>query len=172
MPGAASRGAPASVCGRCPLEPRLRPASSQPTRKRCSGPSDQAYVDRLPLMGGPRESLFARARSQGCPRLGRCPHIFRQAPSRFARYSLAYTRHLPAARLRERRRSTAYGADFRVMYQRAADDVDKVLRGAKPGDLPIEQSSQLKLVLNLKTAQVLGLTFPESILQHADEVIR
>ena len=66
----------------------------------------------------------------------------------------------------------AYGADFRVMYRRAAEYVDKVLRGAKPGELPIEQSTQLKLKVNLKAAQALGLAIPESILLRADDVIR
>jgi len=66
----------------------------------------------------------------------------------------------------------AYGADFRVMYRRAAEYVDKILRGANAGDLPIEQSRQLKLAINLKAAQALGLTFPESILLRAEEVVR
>jgi putative ABC transport system substrate-binding protein len=65
-----------------------------------------------------------------------------------------------------------YGADFRVMYRRAAEYVDRVLRGARPGDLPIEQANQLKLALNLKTARALGLTIPESILMRAEDVSR
>jgi putative ABC transport system substrate-binding protein len=65
-----------------------------------------------------------------------------------------------------------YGGDFRVMYRRAAEYVDKVLRGAKPGDLPIEQANELKLALNLKTAQALGVTIPESILLRAEDVSR
>jgi putative ABC transport system substrate-binding protein len=64
-----------------------------------------------------------------------------------------------------------YGADFRVMYKRAADYVDKVLRGEVPGDIPIEQSTQLKFLVNLPVAKALGITLPETVLVRADEII-
>jgi len=65
----------------------------------------------------------------------------------------------------------AYAPDFRVMFRQAADQVDKILRGAKPAELPIEQPTQYVLVVNLRTAKALGLTIPQSILLQANEVI-
>ena len=65
----------------------------------------------------------------------------------------------------------SYGADFRYIFRQAASYADRLLRGTKPADLPIEQPTRFELIVNLKTAKALGLTIPQSVLLRADEVI-
>jgi putative ABC transport system substrate-binding protein len=65
----------------------------------------------------------------------------------------------------------AYGPNFPALFQRAADVVDKILRGAKPADIPVQQPTKFDLVINLKSGKALGLTMPQTPLATADEVI-
>jgi putative ABC transport system substrate-binding protein len=90
--------------------------------------------------------------------------------------ALALERRLPTiswrAQMAEAGGLMAYGPNLADEFRRAAAYVDKILRGAKPGDLPIEQPTKFDLVINLKTAQALGITIPPSLLVFADEVIQ
>ena len=90
--------------------------------------------------------------------------------------ALAATRHLPTMyNLREFVEAgglLSYGTSLPDVWRRAATYVDKILKGAKPTDLPVEQPTKFELVLNRKTAQALGITFPPTLLILADEVIQ
>jgi putative ABC transport system substrate-binding protein len=65
----------------------------------------------------------------------------------------------------------SYGVNRRQIYRRAAEYVDRILKGAKPGDLPVEQPTKFELIVNLRAAKALGLSIPRSLLVQADEVI-
>jgi putative tryptophan/tyrosine transport system substrate-binding protein len=97
-------------------------------------------------------------------------------PHRARILSLAAQHRLPAAsQFREFAEAgglLSYGPNLAELFRRAATYVDKILKGAKPGDLPVEQPTKFELVINLKTAKALGLTIPPSLLQRADEIIQ
>ena len=89
---------------------------------------------------------------------------------------LALAHHLPvlstARALTEAGNFASYGADGAVVARRAATYVQRILRGAKPGDLPVELPTKFELVINMKTAKALGLAVPQSVLVRANEVIQ
>ena len=64
----------------------------------------------------------------------------------------------------------SYGPNFQHLFRRAAEFVDKILRGTKPGDIPVEQPTKFDFIVNLKTAKAIGLTIPPSVLARVDEV--
>jgi putative ABC transport system substrate-binding protein len=66
----------------------------------------------------------------------------------------------------------SYGPDYTELWRRAADFVDKILKGTKPADMPVEQPTKFEFLVNLKTAKQIGLTIPQKVLERADKVIR
>ncbi len=97
-------------------------------------------------------------------------------PERARIAEMALKHHLPTSFQRPQYAEAgglmAYAVDFNDMYRRAAEYADKILKGAKPADLPVEQPTRFELVINLKTAKALGLTMPQSILIRADHVVQ
>lgn len=99
--------------------------------------------------------------------------LFNTERSRIARLALA--KHMPVISTQRQVVETgfllAYGTDFAENYRRAAIYVDKILKGAKPADLPVEFSTELHFTVNLKTAKALGIEIPEAVLLLADKVV-
>jgi putative ABC transport system substrate-binding protein len=118
-----------------------------PAFEALKGRADALYVCVDPLINSNRVRINTRAVAARLPTM----HGFRE--------------HVEAGGL------MSYGANYSDLFRRAADYVDKILRGAKPGDIPVEQPTKFDLVINLTTAKALGLTIPESFLLRADEVI-
>ena len=121
------------------------------------------------------ESTFGEARNARADALSvLASPFFLSQSARIASLATAY--RLPASvphrANTEAGRLMTYGPDFQAMRRHAAAFVDKILKGAKPGDLPVEQVTTFELVINMKTAEALGLTLPPSLLLRADEVIR
>jgi putative ABC transport system substrate-binding protein len=118
-----------------------------PTFQGLKGPADALYVVADPLVNTNRARIHTLAMRV------RLPGIYNSRE------------HVEAGGL------MSYGPNFPELYWRAADFVDRILRGAKPGDIPVEQPTKFDLVINLVTAKALGLSVPPSLLARADEVI-
>jgi putative tryptophan/tyrosine transport system substrate-binding protein len=109
--------------------------------------ADGVYVFGSPLTNRYRREIVALAAKHRLPDV----YVFREGPEAGGLMS--------------------YGVGISDLYRRAASYVDRILKGARPADLPIEQPTKLELVINLKTAKALGLTIPPSVLARADQVI-
>jgi hypothetical protein len=106
----------------------------------------------------------AAARSRRTAARRRCRARVARVGGVFAGHSRQIAGDLPGAHLN-------YGPNFPDLFRRAAETVDKILRGAKPADIPVEQPTKFDLVINLTTAKALGLAIPHNVLVLADEVI-
>src|SRR6516165_2117297 len=124
------------------------------------------------------EQAFARMQTSGCQRgCGRSRLIFRRGSASESCSShrckmimrlpsiFSFREHVQAGGL------ISYGQHLADSYRRAATHVDRIFKGAKPSELPVELSTRLELIVNLKTAKALGLTVPDTVLARADEVI-
>jgi putative ABC transport system substrate-binding protein len=129
------------------------------------------HIEQAPNDYAPAFSAIMRERLDGIF-VSSDPHHWahRQRITEFARQSrlpaLGYSREFADAGA-----LLSYGVDLNDLFRRAAGYVDRILKGAKPADLPVEQPTKFELVINLKTAKALGLTIPPSMLARADEVI-
>jgi putative ABC transport system substrate-binding protein len=151
--------------------------SAAPGLKALEEPARRLRLDLQPVGArGPAElegafAAMSRARAQGV--LVLATPIFFGERQRLGELAIAH--RLPTMfQIRDYAEAgglMSYGADLADLYRRAAIPVDKILKGAKPGDIPIEQPTKFELIINLRTAKALGLTIPPSLLQRADQVI-
>ena len=122
------------------------------------------------------ESAFKEAIKAGSAALAVSRHRLSNATNQKRIIELAAKYRLPAIYFREdfieQGGLMSYGADEVEPFKRVAAMVDKILKGAKPADIPVEQSSKFEFVINLKTAKQIGLTIPPNVLARADRVIR
>jgi putative tryptophan/tyrosine transport system substrate-binding protein len=130
-------------------------------------------------MGSPEndESAIKEAIEAGSTALAVTRHRLSQFAGNQKRIvALAARYRLPAIYFREdfveRGGLMSYGADDAETFKRVAAMIDKILKGAKPNDIPVEQSTKFELVINLKTAKQIGLTIPANVLARADRVIK
>jgi putative ABC transport system substrate-binding protein len=120
------------------------------------------------------DSAFRTARRTSQAAVVVCENLFIQHTKRVV--DLAAENRLPAvyclSGFAKAGGLISYGVDLLAMFRRGAEQVDKVLRGVNPGDIPVEQPNKYELVVNLRTAKTLGINIPETVLLRADEVIR